>query len=166
MLFTSILALIKYFTCQPSQLQGKHESHDKNDQSKGIDQGSQTNIDYLTKEGKHLPWYSMTNILERLTTLALNISFNRYLIGCCNVSPGPHVWLDSCLGAICPGRPNVRVTFVWVRRNVQVDICSGSRWSTCREPSRKCLTYRPSWVMPGMAFWASQDYYGRQEKLS
>ena len=54
-LFTSILALIKYFTCQPSQLQGKHESHDKNDQSKGIDQGSQTNIDYLTKEGKHLP---------------------------------------------------------------------------------------------------------------
>ena len=27
-LFTSILALIKYITCQPSQVQGKHESND------------------------------------------------------------------------------------------------------------------------------------------
>ena len=46
-------------------------------------------------------------------------------IGCPNISPGPIVWIDICSGTVCPGRPNVLVTFVRVRTNVWIDICPG-----------------------------------------
>ena len=51
---------------------------------------------------------------------------------CSDISPGQKVRVDCCLRAvfrvdICPGGPNVRLTFVQVNTNVQVDICPGSR---------------------------------------